>query len=155
MKNLIMILVALVTIQVTAQEHNNKSSQDRRAMYNNATPEELTQIQTRKMTKQLDLSETQQKDVYSLLLERNTLRQTKKEAFIQAKKNSERQGISKAERLKMKDERLAQQTALQDRMKTILSSEQLTTWEEHMAKRGQNQKNKGYNKRRQYNRKQN
>lgn len=88
MKRLIMILMAFVTIHATAQEQNSELQQQRQRTH--ATPEEVAQIQTQRMSKSLELSEAQQKEVYDLLLQRNKMRQTKKEAFNRSKEKLKR-----------------------------------------------------------------
>lgn len=145
MKNLIMILITFLSIQSFAQDHRSDLPEQRKLKYKNMTSEDLAQIQSQKMTQNLELTETQQKEVYAVLLDRNKTREAKIKAYRNNKKKSKREDISKTERLKMKNERMTQQAEFNDEMKTILSPEQMTQWQENQAQRAQLRKKKqGY-----------
>ncbi|MFS4483875.1 hypothetical protein ACKGJY_12720 [Hyunsoonleella sp. 2307UL5-6] len=143
MKKLIMIAIAICTIQITtAQEPNNK----RNAMAN-LTPEEVATLKTKKMVLHLDLNDAQQDDIYKINLEQAKMRKTHM-AERKARKQSGAAGKpSKEERLAIANKRLDHQIEVKAKMKKILSDEQYAKWEASMAKREGKMKHKGKKKR--------
>ena len=128
MKKLLIIALALVTIQVSAQERG-----ERKGKFADFTPEEMAQLQTKKMTLALDLSEAQQREVSAINLENAKARKAKMKTR-KARKDADKKP-SKEEMLKMKNERLDAQIATKQKMKTILNAEQYAKWEKHLGKR--------------------
>ncbi len=132
MKKLILIALALVTIQVSAQ---NKKQGERRGdpmergqRMSDFTPEEMAQLQTKKATLLLDLTDSQQKKVEKLHLENAKERQAFREAR-QAKRKDGSGNTNKEERLKMANQRLDKQIEMKKKMKKILNDEQFEKWE--------------------------
>lgn len=125
MKKLLIIALALITIQVSAQERG-----ERKGKHADFTPEETAQLQTKKMTLALDLSEAQQREIGAINLENAKVRKGK----MEARKNSDTKP-SKEERFKMKNEMLDAQIANKQKMKSILNAEQYAKWEKHLGKR--------------------
>ncbi len=150
MKKLILIALALVTIQVSAQ---NKKQGERRGdpmergqRMSDFTPEEMAQLQTKKMALALDLTEAQQKKIEKLNLENAKERKAKMEARQAEMRDGKGEKPSKEERLKMMNERLDKQIEMKDKMKKILDDEQLEKWEKNHAQKqraGKKQKGKG------------
>ena len=137
MKNLFMIAIALVTITATAQD---KKKEDRKAdikermeKRQNMTPEEIAELQTKKMTLHLDLNEKQQAEVQKLLVAEATTRKEKMAEFKATRESGEK--LSKEERLKMENERLDHQIEMKRKMKSILNADQYAKFEEMQAKR--------------------
>lgn len=159
MKKLIIIALVLVTVQVTAQERNNRQNKERgerNERFQDYTPEEMATLQTKKMTLHLDLTKSQQKEIQKLNLENAKERKVKMDARKSQKEGDEFQKPTKEERLKMMNERLDNQIAMKNKMKNILNEDQFAKWEQlqqdmknkMMAKnRGQKKgQNKGQNK---------
>ena len=154
MKKLILIALALVTIQVSAQ---NKKQGERRGdpmergqRMGDFTPEEMAQLQTKKTTLLLDLTVSQQKEVEKLHLENAKERQAFRETRQAKRKDGNGKNSSKEERLKMANQRLDRQLEMQKKMKKILNDEQFEKWEMIQAQ-GQGKspkKNKGIRKQR-------
>ncbi len=149
MKKLILIALALVTIQVSAQ---NKKQGERRGdpmekgqRMGDFTPEEMAQLQTKKATLLLDLTEAQQKKVEKLHLENAKERQAFREARRAKRKDGSGKSANKEERLKMANQRLDRQLEMKQKMKKILDDKQLEKWEMIQAQRqGKSpKKNKG------------
>ena len=72
MKKIVFIALALVAIQLTAQdkkERPNRERGEKMERYQDYSPEEMANLQTKKMTLHLDLNEKQQKDIYKINLE--------------------------------------------------------------------------------------
>ncbi|MFD2824420.1 hypothetical protein ACFS5M_12130 [Lacinutrix iliipiscaria] len=136
MKKIAIIAIALFTLQINAQERGERKKG--RADF---TPEEMAQLQTKKMTLDLDLTEAQQIEVSKINLENAKARKAKMEAFESRKDNKDAEKPSKEERLKMKNEMLDAQIATKQRMKSILNAEQFEKWEKLQDKR-QNMKGK-------------
>ena len=124
MKNLLVIALALITIQVSAQNRNQGERRGARMeqgqRIKDFTPEEIAQLQTKKMTLHLDLTESQQKQIEKLHLENAKERQSRME---------ERQTKMKEDRLSMMNERLDRQIEMKAKMKKILNPEQFEKWE--------------------------
>ncbi len=131
MKKLCILAIAFITLQATAQESKKDLSKTRIEKAKEMSAEETAQIQTKKLTLELDLTESQQKEVNALLLEQAKARAEKKENF---NKNSETKPvITKEDRVKLVNERLDGQIAMKAKMKTILNAEQYAKWEQKMT----------------------
>ena len=108
MKNIVLIFLAAFTLSVSAQEKDMRK--ERKMKGNDFTPEQMAELQTKKMTLDLDLTEKQQKQVYKLNLtdakerkqfmeKRKAMKEagkekkalTKEEAIEELKKNKGRQ----------------------------------------------------------------
>lgn len=128
MKKLLIIALALVTIQVSAQERG-----ERKGKFTDYTPEEIAQLQTKKMTLDLDLTEAQQREVSVINLENAKARKAKMKTRKSRKDSDEKP--SKDERLKMKNDRLDTQIANKQKMKNILNAAQYEKWEKQQARK--------------------
>lgn len=128
MKKLIIIIIAFATLQVSAQEQKREMKKQHMTSKMEYSPEEMAQLQAKKMTLKLDLDAKQQNEVSALLLEQAKLKQSKKDAYLKTKSQGEKTTISKEERFKMANARLDQQIEMKKKMKGILSSEQYDKW---------------------------
>lgn len=147
MKKMLIVIMALVTLQVTAQEKKKEmrmeAQKERRQMMKDLTPEEMATLQTKKMTLHLDLTEAQQQKIKALNLEEAKLRKAKMEERTRMRKNSESKPFTKEDKLKMMNEQLDRQIAMKQKMKNILNADQYEKWEAsqgNMAERRQGQK---------------
>jgi len=135
---MLIVIMALVTLQVTAQEKKKEmqmeAQKERRQMMKDLTPEEMATLQTKKMTLHLDLTETQQQKIKALNLEEAKLRKAKMEERSEMKKNSESKPFTKEDKLKMMNEQLDRQIAMKQKMKNILNAEQYEKWEASQGK---------------------
>jgi periplasmic protein CpxP/Spy len=149
MKKLILIAIAMIAIQVSAQDSKERPNKERSAKmdkFQDITPEEMASLQTKKMTLHLDLNESQQKEIQKINLENAIDRKAKMEARKAQKANGTITKPSKEEQLKMMNERLDNQIEMKEKMKKILNDEQFAKWEkqqqevnkkrEEMPKRG-------------------
>lgn len=133
MKNLLMIVLAVVTISVSAQERKRDGQKgamkEHMELHQDMTPQEMASLQTKKMTLQLDLTDKQQKEVESILLEEAKMRKAK--MAERKAKMGKTDGVkpSKEERLKMVNERLDQQIEMKKKMKAILNAKQYEKFE--------------------------
>lgn len=132
MKKLVLIALALVTIQVSAQErrgHNKQDKKERAERMSEYSPEEIAELQTKQMTLQLDLTEAQQKQIMALNVENAKSRKAFMEERKKVMENGDRKEPSKEERLKMKNDMLDKKIAVKKQMKEILNAEQYKKWE--------------------------
>ncbi|WP_452225294.1 hypothetical protein [Lacinutrix chionoecetis] len=136
MKKLLLVALALVALQVNAQdkrEDKKELRKDRMERYQNLKPEEVANLQTKKMTLALDLSEAQQKQVEALNLKNAKTRKAnmeKKMASKEAKKE-----LSQDEKLKRANDKLDAQIATKREMKKILTPEQYEKYSKMSGKR--------------------
>lgn len=142
MKKLLIALVTLLALQVSAQEHKKKNHDNKeRAMKRmNLSAEEMATLQTKKMTLHLDLSESQQSEVYNLNLKSAEARKAYFKARKAKKESGNTEKPSKEERLKMTNTKLDHQIATKRKMKEILNEEQYAKWEKSQVKRSQKNK---------------
>ena len=133
MKKIVLIALALITLQVSAQEgrgQNKKMDKKEHAeRMSDYTPEEMAQIQTKQMTLALDLTDAQQKQIMALNVENAKSRK----AFMEERKknmdNKDAKEPSKEERLKMKNAMLDQKIEMKKKMSDILNKEQFEQWQ--------------------------
>ena len=123
------IVLALITFQANAQKH--KRGNDRPDF----SPEEMAQLQTKKMTLHLDLTEAQQQKVMALNLENAKKRKESFDKRLAEKDNKERVKPTKEEKLERMNAKLDAQIAAKKKMKAILTAEQYTKWEKSLSKR--------------------
>jgi periplasmic protein CpxP/Spy len=133
MKKLILIALAFIAIQATAQERKGDRSQndrkERAQQFQNVSAEDMATLQTKKLTLHLDLNASQQKEIQKLNLENATVMKTKMEARKAAKENGSAQKPSQEDYLKMMNEKLDHQIAMKAKMKNILNADQFEKWE--------------------------
>lgn len=137
MKKIIAIVALFVSITALAQQGNR---QERSKKMMDATPEEMADIQTKRMTLALVLDEKQQKEVYNLELA--NAKERKKMFADRAAKMKDGEKPTEAQRETMRAERKAnysarldKQIAQQEKMKKILSEEQFDQWRKMKSKR--------------------
>lgn len=132
MKRVLLAILLVVGITTIAQERKMKD--------NDLTPEERVELQVKKMTLDLDLSAKQQNEIKTILLENAKLRETKIAEMKKRKESGEK--LTKEERLKMENERLDNQIEMKQKMKTILTEEQMKKWEEKQERREEKMKSR-------------
>jgi len=143
MKKIVFILLALIALKVSAQEKNERPNRERgekMERYQDYTPEEIANLQTKKMTLHLNLNESQQKEIKKLNLENAISRETMMKAHKAQKESGNMEKPSKEARLKMMNDRLDRQIERKGKMKKILNADQFTKWE----KSQEEMKNKHY-----------
>lgn len=139
MKNLILIALAIITLNASAQERRRDGQKgamkERMEMRQDMTPQEMSSIQTKKMTLHLDLTASQQAEVEKILLEEATIRKAK---MAERKANMDKTDAvkpSKEERLKMINAKLDHQIEMKKKMKSILNAEQYEKFEAMQSKK--------------------
>ena len=133
MKKIVLIALALITLQVSAQEgrgQNKKMDKKERAeRMDDFTPQEMAQIQTKQMTLALDLTEAQQKEIMAINLENAKLKKSFMEERQKRMASSETKEPTKEERFKTKMNMLDHKIEIKKKMSKILDKEQLNKWE--------------------------
>ncbi len=136
MKKIFLIALALVSLQMTAQEkrelHERKQKSERMSDY---TPQEIAQLQTKQMTLDLDLTEAQQDKIMAINLKNAESRKAMMEARKERMENKEAKEISKEEKLKLKNDMLDRKIEIKKQMKAVLNDEQYQKWEAMVQKK--------------------
>ena len=141
MKRLVILALALITFQANAQDtkdHKIGDRSDRLEKRMELEPQEMAELQTKKMTLHLDLTEAQQKKVMAINLENAKKQKEAMKKRLEAK--DEKTKPTKEEKLKRMNDRLDQQIATKKKMKEILTAEQYEKWEKSQVKRGNRNK---------------
>ncbi len=139
MKKIVIVLMLLVGVTSIAQ----KGERGNRERMNDLTPNQVATLQTKKATLDLDLSESQQGQMKSVLLENAKMRKTKMDARKEQKESGETKKPTSEERYATANERLDHQIAQKAKMKNILSDEQFAKWEKMNHRKGNHRKGKG------------
>jgi hypothetical protein len=128
MKNLILVIALTLSSLTFAQ--NRKGSE--------MTPEQQAEIQTKRLTLELDLNSNQQKEVKAIILEQAKKREALK-AEMKAKREKDEK-LSTDERYEKQSDRLDNQIELKAKMKKVLTHEQMKKWEEMRDKKTEKRK---------------
>ncbi|OEK09021.1 hypothetical protein A8C32_14100 [Flavivirga aquatica] len=134
MKKLIIVAIAFIGIQVTAQGIKNHRPNNHQKMMN-LSAEEAAKLKTKKMTLFLDLNESQQAEIHKINLENANARKARMKAIKEKKESNNTQKLTKEQRLKMTNAKLDRKIAMKAKMKTILNAEQYTKWEKAQIKK--------------------
>ncbi|MFT4697319.1 MAG: protein CpxP [Flavobacteriaceae bacterium] len=126
MKDVLIICLALLTFSLQAQPGNDEGKHHRNGKNMDYTPEQIAELRTKKMALQLDLTEQQEKRVYSLMLNKTIKRKEKKEEH--------KEGVSFEKRKEILDHRIEEKKEL----KSILTKEQFDKWETNMQNKNRN-----------------
>lgn len=142
MKKLVLIAIALITIQVSAQEERGQRQKMDKKQYaarmNDYTPEEMAQIQTKQMTLALDLTEAQQKQIMAINVENAKSRKALMEERQKRMASNEAKEPTKEERLKMKNDMLDHKIEMKKKMSEILDKDQFEQWEAMVKEKMEN-----------------
>lgn len=130
MKKLIMAIFVLAGISVMAQDNNSK---DQRNAMTDLSPDQIATLQTKRMTLALDLNDSQQSKMKSLLTENAKTRKTKMEEF-KARKNENRQ-LTSNEKFALQNARLDYKISQKKEMKSLLTAAQFAKWEKMKHKK--------------------
>ena len=147
MKKLLVIALALFTLNGVAQEKRKKSSdrKERMSLRKDMTPKDIADLKSKKLTLQLDLTDAQQRKVHQLILKQAESNQSLRKAH-KADNDEKREKPSKEERVKKQNLKLDKMIALKREMKTILTAEQYAKFEKMKPRE---RKRKGKRKQRQ------
>lgn len=126
MKKLITIaLIAIIGVSSYAQEKQQRPARHEGNPMEKFTPEQRNQLMLKKMTLELDLNASQQKEIGKMIAEQNE----KREAFMKNRKDKTAKPTSD-ELFEMRSKMLDEQIAMKQKIKKTLSPEQFQKWEE-------------------------
>ncbi len=128
MKKLASIVVLMLTTTVMIGQE-----QGRKGKRSDFTPEQIAELQTKKMAIALELTNTQQEQIFELAKRKATLRK-EKIAEIKALKAADKE-VSSDAIFELKKARLDAQLAHQMEMKEILNEQQYDTWKKARNRR--------------------
>jgi hypothetical protein len=136
MKKLILIAIAFIGLQATAQQQRKQGPQngERGEKMMNLSAEEIATLQTKKMTLALDLNASQQKEIQQINLENASIRKAHMDERKAKREAGTAEKPSKEERLKMMNAMLDHKIEMKAKMKTILNKEQYAKWEKAQAR---------------------
>jgi hypothetical protein len=130
MKKLVVIAVALFTINGMAQEKrtNQINQKGHSELMKQMTPNDIADLKTKRLTLKLDLNDEQQKKVHSLILNKakanENFRKERRESNLENKEK-----LTKDEFVKIENHKLDQQIKMKREMKMLLTPEQYTKFE--------------------------
>ena len=144
MKKILIIAVALLALQVTAQEQQRERSnkQGKSLKMMDLSAEDAAALQTKKMTLHLDLNKSQQAEIKKINLENATKRKAMMAERKARKESGEIQKPTQEQRLEMLNTKLDRKIAMKAKMKNILDKEQYAKWEKAQMQNTKNGKNK-------------
>ena len=144
MKKILIIAVALLALQVTAQEQQRERSnkQGKSLKMMDLSAEDAAALQTKKMTLHLDLNKSQQAEIKKINLENATKRKAMMAERKARKESGEAQKPTQEQRLEMVNTKLDRKIAMKAKMKNILDKEQYAKWEKAQMQNTKNGKNK-------------
>lgn len=123
MRTLLTLFAFAIFFNVNAQE---KNVQDEKTRY---TPEQIAELQTKKMELDFELNEKQRKDIYNLNRELAQKRQQNLEEM--KARRSENRALTSDEKYQKELKRLDGQKNHQAEMKRILGEEKYKVWKEN------------------------
>lgn len=124
MKKLIVLALLLVGTSIIAQPKNKKHHPKHEM--EQFTPEQRSELMVKKMTLELDLNASQQKEISTLLSEKSAKKEAHK-AEMKARKEKGTKPTSD-EKFAMKSKMLDEQIATKKRMQKILNEKQFEKW---------------------------
>jgi hypothetical protein len=125
-------IVALVVVGMTSFAQERKARPER-AQMEQMTPEQRNQLHLKKMTLELELNASQQKEMSKIIAEQSTKREARM-AERKANKDSAKKQLTADERFAKKSQMLDEQIVMKERMKKILSADQNKKWDELKGK---------------------
>jgi Spy/CpxP family protein refolding chaperone len=131
MKKLFIVALLVVGMTSFAQE---KKARPERAKMEQMTPEQRNQLHLKKMTLELDLNASQQKEMSKIIAEQSAKREAKM-AERKATKDSVKKQLTSDEIFAKKSKMLDEQIVMKERMKKILTPEQYKKWDDMKGKR--------------------
>jgi len=130
------VVILLISFSINAQQ-----KQERNRKGSDFTPEQNATLMAKKMTLQLDLDESQQKEIFTLMKQHMSEREVKQAEFKKQKENGTE--ITSEQRFEMQNSMLDKQIQHKTAMKTILSEDQFEQWEKTMKTRKRSGNRKG------------
>ncbi|RTY90249.1 hypothetical protein [Flavobacterium sp. GT3R68] len=122
------IVAALLIVGMTGFAQEKRKMHSDKAGIEQMTPEQRSQLHLKKLTLDLDLNASQQKEMSKLLAEQSAKREAAM-AERKATKDASKK-MTSDERFARKNRMLDEQIAMKERVRKILTPEQMKKWEE-------------------------
>lgn len=126
-------IAALLVVGMTSFAQERKARPER-AQMEQMTPEQRNQLHLKKLTLELDLNASQQKEMSKIIAEQSAKREAKM-AERKATKDSDKKQLTSDELFAKKSKMLDEQIVMKERMKKILSADQYKKWDDMKDKR--------------------
>lgn len=126
MKTLFMSLFLLMSVAGFSQKGHERGPE--RGNYKDMSAEQIAQLETKKLTLALDLTEKQQEQIAELQMQKAVDRKARME-----ERESRDSKPDADERYALMNERLDKQIEMKEKMKSILNKEQFEKWEKLAA----------------------
>ena len=123
-----LLIAALLVVGMTTFAQVEKKAEGKRAKMEQFTPEQRNELRLKKMTLELDLNASQQKEIAAIIKEQDAKREAMKAEHKALKDGGKK--MTSDERFAMKSKMLDDQKVMKDRMKKILNPEQFKKWED-------------------------
>lgn len=129
MKKIISIFLLLFSAFLMAQPPHQQSPPEKRMeRMNKLTAEQQATLWSKKMTLELDLNDTQEQQLYALVLNKANTNKKRRANRLKERPNSE-------EKYQMQVDLLEEKIAMKKAMKSILTAEQYGLWEKSQKKK--------------------
>ena len=119
-------IAAILMIGMTSFAQDKAPKSERAAM-EKLTPEQRNQLQLKELTLQLDLNAFQQSEMAKILADASAKREATKASY--KAKTEKGQKMTATERFEMKNKMLDEKIAMKEKLKKVLSEEQMGKWE--------------------------
>jgi hypothetical protein len=136
MKKLFVVALLFVGLTNFAQEKKGRAERGERAEMEQLTPEQRNVLQLKKMTLDLNLTASQQKQLEPIIAEETSKREAKK-TEMKARKETKK-ALTANEKFELKNKNLDEQIELKAKMRKILTDDQMKKWEMKKEKRDVN-----------------
>lgn len=128
MKNLVLMMCAIVGVASAQNQPAMRKNDDARL-----TSEQRTALQVKKLTLELGLNETQQKEMSAIIAEQNAEREALSAEMKAAKANGAKPTAD--QRYARHNQMLDAQIAMKERVRKVLTKEQFEKWEKIRERR--------------------
>ncbi|MCF6278731.1 MAG: hypothetical protein L3J14_00105 [Flavobacteriaceae bacterium] len=147
MKKLVIVCVALITLNAQGQKDVMLFQKNtKKEFIENLTPQEFSELKTKKMTLRLDLTESQQDEIQKIHFRNAIDRKFKKEERRKKGAQIKALKLSKEERLQMMNNRLDKQIEMKKQFREVLNEKQYEKWEKRHEYKARKMKSRGKRK---------
>ena len=129
MKKLLYLVIALLSLQAMAQDRPQQKRHPRMESLKKLSPEQMAELQTKRLTLDLDLTDAQQKEVLKINLERSKTLKAKMDEREKKVESGEAKQLKDEERYELMNDKLDKQIEYKRQMKSILTPDQYKKWE--------------------------
>lgn len=129
MKKFLYAAIALLSLQAIAQDRPQQKRHPRMESLKKLSPEQMAELQTKRLTLDLDLTDAQQKEIQKINLEHSKTLKAKMDEREKKVESDEPKKLTDEERYEMMNDKLDKQIQYKRQMKSILTPDQYNKWE--------------------------